>query len=633
MDPDQNRIERLKRALYSRDDDVLPKQKSSHMMEREVDVPTNWGTPKTFDITGDMITRKNNSFFNKLLLYSIGFFVVCLGVASFIFFGGINMISSNNLDIKIIAPGSVSSGEEFDMNLSIVNANRTDLEEVFLFINYPEGSRSVSDESQILTRDKISLGTITRGAVSDYSVRSTLFGEKDSIKTFNLKIEYKVKGSNATFSKEKNYDVSIGSSPVLLDVNYPNEINSGQELKLSINISSNSSTVVKDTLVKIEYPPGFTYKDSSQKPFRDNSLFSLGDLSPEEKKTLRITGSIVGSNMDDRSFRVIVGTKSNDNSKDFDTSLAESQITVGIRKSFFGLEVHPSSQTSPTVGSKVPVDIRWQNTLSDKILSARIEAQLSGNVFDRNDVSPANDGFYRSINNTVVWDKSMVDSLSEMSPGDSGGVSLTVSSITDSLKTKSIKNPYINLRVVMSGDRSGNDSGEISSTQDLSIKFLSTVSLTAKSYKNTGPFTNTGPVPPKADRESTYTVTWVVTNTANDMKDTTVSATIPAGVSWKGEVSPATEKINFNPDTKTITWNIGNMAAGVGFVYSPKTVSFKLSIIPSVSQVGTVPALTSSANLNSFDTFVGANINTVISSPVSTETSDSSFGGAGVVVK
>ena len=45
---------------------------------------------------------------------------------------------------------------------------------------------------------------------------------------------------------------------------------------------------------------------------------------------------------------------------------------------------------------------------------------------------------------------------------------------------------------------------------------------------NGGTFTNTGPIPPKAEAETTYTVTWAVTNPLNNLTDVRVSAILPS---------------------------------------------------------------------------------------------------------
>ena len=632
-DKEESSIERLKKTLYSRNEKIIPKEKRALMQNLDTKTPTSWGQAKSFQFSPEMMSRKNNSFFNKFLIGSLVFFVVSLGVAIFIFFGGVNMISSDNLDIKITAQSSVSSGEELDIGLSILNGNNTDLENVVLFIEYPEGSEIIGEENRIITRDRISLDTIAQGKSKDYTIRALLFGEKDIVKTFTFKIEYKVKGSNAIFSKEKTYDVLIGSSPILLDVSYPKEVNSGQQMTLSINITSNSSVPIKNTLVKVEYPYGFTYKSSNIKPLSDNSVWNIGDLRNGDKKTLSVTGVIIGQNMEDRSFIISVGSQNPQIKSDIDTILVEETETVGIRKSFFDLQTIVGGGNVKSVGQFSPVTINWQNTLPDKILNAKIEATLSGNILDRSKVLVGDSGFYRSVDNVVLWDKNTTENLLQITPGGSGSVSLTLVSLTNPVLVRSIKNPHIDLHIVMTGDRSGLDSATISSSEDVTIKINSTLELNSQSFRSVGPFNNTGPIPPRADIESTYTITWTITNTTNDLSGVAVSAVLPTGVIWKGETQPVSERINYNQDTRTVSWNIGNVSAGVGFTLSPKTVSFKVGIIPSINQIGSAPTLLSQINATATDTYTEGQIGATIP-PVTTQYSDPGYKtGNNIVVK
>ncbi len=625
MEFEKSSIERLKRTLYSRNENLVPKERRTPVSGSGPDVRTDWGDDTSFAMPAEieMSRKHNNAFFNKFLLWSLGFFLVALGIAAFIFFGGINLISSNNLDVKIIAPSSISSGEELDMGVSVVNQNRTELEEVYLFIDYPEGSKTVGTDSKTIARDKISLNTIPAGAMSDHTIRSLLFGEKDAVKTFTLRIEYKVKGSNAIFSKEKTYDVIIGSSPLLLNTTFPKEINSGDSITFSIEIQSNSPVLVQNTLVKVEYPYGFTYKDSNIKPLRDKSTWDIGDLKSGDKKTIAISGTLVGQNMEDRTFKVSAGTKNILSPSDLDSTLATAISTVGIRKSFFDLVVTPS-ELAPTFGSPVQISVRWQNTLPDKIINSRIEASLSGNAFDRNSVSTGGKGFYRSTDNTILWDKNNTNDLESISPGDDSELSFSLSSFSSAVQARSIKNPHINIRFVMTGERAGIDSGEVSSSQDVTIKILTSLSMAARSFRDAGPLNNTGPIPPRADRETTYTVTWTLTNTTNDLKDAVVTGVLPSGVEWKGTTSPDGESVSYNTDNRTVTWNAGSISAGAGFTYSPKEVSFKVGLTPSVSQIGSAPTLVSQISANATDSYVEAPIS-VTANAVNTRYSDASF--------
>ncbi len=631
MEFEKSSIERLKRTLYSRNENVVPKEKRTPVSGKEVNAPTDWGTKPSFDIPiEETMTKQNHSFFNKFLIGSLIFFFIALALAAFIFFGGMNMISSDNLDIKIVAPSSMSSGEELLVELSIVNDNRADLEQVAFFVDYPEGALSVG-ENKPLSRDKVDLGVIPSGDSKDYVVRAILSGEKETVKTFHFKIEYKVKGSNAVFSKEKTYDVIISSSPIILNVSYPKEINSGQEVALSIDVISNSNVIIKNSIVKVEYPYGFTYKSSSIKPSRDNFVWNTGDLKNGDKKTLVVNGILVGQNLEDRSFKISVGTQKPGIMVDFETPLATNVATVGIRKPFFNLVI--DSELVSVMGHLLPVTITWQNILPDKILNTSIVATISGNIFDRTMVKANDGGFYRSIDDTVLWDKNSTSNLTSISPGDSGEVSFLVSSLRDSIQTKSIKNPHIDVNVKSTGDRSGTETGVISSSENITIKISSSFALTAKAFRNLGPFSNTGPVPPQADKESTYTVVWTLTNANNDLKDTLVTAVLPAGVEWKNEISPVGERLSFNPETRVLSWNIGNVSLGTGFTYSPKEVYFKLGIIPSVSQVNSIPNLLSRISLTTTDTYTETQLTSDISS-VTTQYSDPGYkSGDNIVVK
>jgi hypothetical protein len=618
---DESSIDRLKRTLYSRNEKLVPKTERTEVPPREFDVPSTWGDKPDYSISPDTIVKRNNSFFNKFLIGSLVFFVVSVAIAVFIFFGGVNMISSNNLTVDVVAPTSISSGEELSIGLSVVNGNRTDLEAATLFITYPQGAEKVGEEGEQISHEEIDLGVIPKGESSQHGVRAVLFGEKDSLKSFVFRIEYKVKGSNATFSKEKTYDVIIGSSPILLEVKYPKEVNSGQETTISVEVTSNSTVPIKDLLVKIDYPYGYTYKSSTLKPVRNDSVWSLGDLKNGDKKKIDIVGTLVGQNMEDRSFRISAGNK-NGSVFDFDTVLVSNTITLGLRKSFFDLAIRAGDNFVGKVGETIPVNIRWQNTLPDKIVDADVQVIFSGNALDESRIIVTNGGYYSSVNDTAIWTKTENQSLSDITPGDSGDVSLILSSLPNLAQPKFIKNPHSDLKVSMTGDRVGRDGGEVNSTQNVVIKLSTVASITAKNYRDVGPFTNTGSIPPRVDSETTYTINWLVTNTTSDLKGAVARAELPQGVFWKGETSPTSEKITYNPDTRIVTWDIGSVAAGSGFINSPKQVYFKVGLVPSITQTGTSPTIVSQVDMTATDAYterqVGANaglINTVFSDP------------------
>ena len=135
------------------------------------------------------------------------------------------------------------------------------------------------------------------------------------------------------------------------------------------------------------------------------------------------------------------------------------------------------------------------------------------------------------------------------------------------------------------------------------IKISSNPQLFAKALYYVGPFQNTGPVPPKVDRETTYTINWTITNPLNNLSNVQVSATLPPYVKWLGVVSPDKEKVDYKADTGLVTWNVGSISAGAGSVSSAREVSFQVTLVPGVEQIETVPKLTSGISLSGKDNF------------------------------
>ena len=148
---------------------------------------------------------------------------------------------------------------------------------------------------------------------------------------------------------------------------------------------------------------------------------------------------------------------------------------------------------------------------------------------------------------------------------------------------------------------------EVLATLSRQIKIVSDIRLNSQMVHSVGPFTNTGSIPPSADRETTYTVKWAITNSFNDVSNVEVVGTLPSYVKLvDGAVSPTGQKITFNPANNTVTWSAGEIKAGTGFGSSPTEVGFKVSFLPSLSQVGSVPTLLDNISLVGQDRFTGS---------------------------
>ena len=125
------------------------------------------------------------------------------------------------------------------------------------------------------------------------------------------------------------------------------------------------------------------------------------------------------------------------------------------------------------------------------------------------------------------------------------------------------------------------------------------VSLSSHGVYSIGPFTNTGAMPPRAEAATQYTIMLAAKNGSNELADATVTMALPAYVTWTGVVSNG-DTMSYNPTSREVTWQIGALAAN-----RANDAAFQVSLLPSISQVGTVPALVSVQSLRATDRFTG----------------------------
>lgn len=243
------------------------------------------------------------------------------------------------------------------------------------------------------------------------------------------------------------------------------------------------------------------------------------------------------------------------------------------------------------------------NNLSTRITDAKIIVDLSGNVLDFGSIEP-DEGFYDSVNKQIVWDKNMISDLGSIEPGQDGSVYFKFK--TNSLigLNSQIKDPQVDLSVSIKGRQPnlGSTFTDVNNFSNKTIKILSNFQIASSALYQSG-F-----LPPKAEKETRYIVTWTLSNTSNTITGAQAKSILPIYVDWGESLTGGGEKISFNEVTREVTWDIGTVNPNTGF-NSTREASFTVVLKPSKSQVGSVPQLMKEVNLSGMDSFTGANIN------------------------
>ncbi len=605
-------LDRLKKVLYSRKQNSRePVRHDIHEIENLV--PESWqddgnGAPES----SPAVSYGRKKVYKLVFIFSSAFLFVVLLVGAYTFLGDKNFISVDNIDILIEGPNSIAGGETLNLGASILNKNATDIELVDLIAEFPEGAKDPLSPEKDLGKVRFSLGDIKSQSVAQKTMSAVLFGEEGQEKSVKFTAEYRTADSNAIFYKEKIYRVSISSSPVLVSVDAPNKVLGNQPTDVSVTVTSNSKSVLKNLMLSLNYPFGFSVTSSVPPPTYGNDTWRLGDLAPGAKKTIRLTAILQGQDGEEKNLRADVGIQSQKNERQIATTVISRDHAFSIEQPFLGLDLTfegDRSDLAAEAGRTVRGEIIWTNNSQDKIINARIEAKLSGAVLDKNSVYVSDGGNYDSLANAIVWQAGRTLGLDSISPGQDGRVGFSFRSVT-SLPGQSLSNSMITVSVSAGGSRI-DESGaplEIASGISRSVKLVSNLALSARALHSGGPLENTGPVPPKVEQATTYTVVWTVTNTSNIVTGARVTAILPAYVTWTGKVSPENTSISYNPVGGIVTWQVGEVPRNADIGSGAKQIAFQVSLLPSANQAGEVPEIVSRSSITGVDSFTSVTL-------------------------
>ncbi|OHA15228.1 MAG: hypothetical protein A3H57_02385 [Candidatus Taylorbacteria bacterium RIFCSPLOWO2_02_FULL_43_11] len=601
----KSRLEALEDSVYS------PRFKENRQNDAPIrSVPfavrRDWNQEeeKKESVPETVSSRNTYAILKQILIGSVVLFFASLGVAAYVFWGGSNIISTKNILISLNTPSSVAGGEKLPVEISIINQNNVALLTAEVLVEYGDGGREPEDLSKELRRYREAIGPIEINGNINKKYEVVFFGEEGESKEIKVTLEYRVKGSNAIFKKTETQLVSLSSAPVSVSVESAKEISVGDEAVFTVKLSANTSEILNNPMITADFPFGFQFTSADPRPVYGNNVWDLGDLQPGSSRTITIRGKFGGTAGEERSMRFIVGSKDPRDARKIGVIFLAKTFTVTLSRPNIALDLSLAGkrdmEVSVKAGNDIRTDVIFTNNLDTKISNIVVEVRPRGTIFDRNSVSVTG-GFYRSIDGTVVWDQSTAKSLEELGPGESGSLTFSFSTLRSAIGGRT---PTMTVEATITGNKmSEGEIGQIRSTVTKTVKIASEMSASAKILYSTGPFSNTGPVPPIAEQETTYTVMLGVTNSTNDLSDVQVVTSLPIYATWLNKISPEFEVLKYNPAGGGIVWDVNDLGAG-----ETREVYFQVSFLPSINQIGFSPDLIKEVRASGYDSFTGTTL-------------------------
>lgn len=485
-----------------------------------------------------------------------------LAVVGYLFWQG-NPFSKEILKLEILGPSNASASNEITYTVKYKNNGDVRLEEPRLIFEFPEYTLLADGESRRVEIGPEELGDIYPGEEKTFQFKGRLLGKQGDVKTAKAMLSYMPKNLQARYESETTLNTVIDSVPLTFDFDLPSKVESGRDFDFSLNYFSSSDQPLTNLSIKIEYPEGFEFLSSKPSSI-DKTEWEIPLLNRADGGRIEISGKLLGELKDHKIFKAVIGIWQDDEFIILKEVMRGTEITKPQLSVFQQINGQSNYVASP--GDILHYEIFFRNISDEPFQDLFLALSLDGNGFDY-DTIKVNSGQFQKGDHSIMWDWRNIPELKFLSRGEEGKVEFWVD-----LKDNWDNGGVLKTSILVS---------EIK--EEFETKVNSKLEIAQKADYNDEVFGNSGPNPPEAGQETTYTVVWQINNSFNDVDNIRVRAILPPTVRLTGKTFPESESSKFAYDSgsREVVWMIGDVEKGAS-----SSIAFQVALTPNSSQIG-----------------------------------------------
>ncbi len=519
--------------------------------------------------------------------------------------------------LNIQTSENISSGEETTITINYINNNRVDLNNAKLIINYPQGTFSLDGKE--IYQDSKTLGVVAKKTGGKEIFKIRFLGERGSTKNIIAKLEYKPANINSRFEAETSSKIEINTVAIGIHVEGSEKSVAGQEISYAIEYENRTEETVDDLVIKLEYPDDFNFKTSDPAPKSENevNIWEVGTLKPNEKRTINLNGSLNGQEMENKVLRATIGQMQDGNFLKYSLSDFVTQISPAPIVLLVAVD-NADNDCKVNAGQELRYAINFRNNTDIALKELILKVYLQDGVFDLRTIDLNGKGFFDSRTNTITWSGADISALSLLDTNQFGEVRFSVK-VKNELPIYSFNDKNFEAGVIaeiqtltVPAKFAGT---ELKFEKELNCKINTQLILNTRGYyyEPSQGIYNLGPIPPKVNELTNYTIHWQVINVSNDLDGVIIKSVLPQGINYMNYHINKLNKgqFSYNDRTKEIIWNIGKVPAGTGKTLPLYELIFQIGLTPSINQVGSSPILINQSQIEGRDIFTGINLNSI----------------------
>ncbi len=529
---------------------------------------------------------------NRKIIFLVIPVIIVLAFAAFLLYRE-SGFSKEILRLEILGPSSAKTGDEVEYTVQYKNNGSFVLEKAKLTFVLPDNSLTEDGRTLIVQN----LKDIYPGNQESVKFKTRLLGKEGDLKTVKASLSYVPKNITAPYESNTSFITKVDSTPITLDFDLPTKVEKGKNFQYSINYFSNIDYPLENLSIKVDSIPGFDFVSSVPSSL-DGLEWKLPTLNKAQGGRISITGNISADTNKNLTFSASLGMWQNG------SFIVIKQVSADVQSIqpllYISQTVNGSSSYVASPGETLHYQIFFRNIGSTPFDNLFLVAKIDSSALDLSTIQADEGGQTQNNDNMIVWDNSQVSQLRHLDVQQQGEVDFSVKVKTDwNSSGQDPSNTVIADEVNIS-----------QITQKFSIKVNSGLVISQSGFYKNSDISNSGPIPPKAGKATTYTINWEIKNYFSDTKNVKVKAVLPKNITLTGQIMPQDESSNFSFDSasREIVWSAGDILAGTGVKGDPVSFSFQISLTPDISQKGLAAPLIGQVQISGENQFT----NTII---------------------
>lgn len=568
---------------------------------QEKPVEENTGPSAWQKITDRLKDKKVRGIvFGGVAIFSVT--IILLAALSFVYFQR-GFFAQDRVFLTMEAPQVMDSNKLTELTFTFHNDNRAALNNSEITVNLGDYFIPAGDQDDFTqvsnTQGVIHVGTISGHEKNSFVLVGYFAGPRESVGTVAGTLRYIPEKTNVRYETNARSTTTITSSPVVIDVESPKEIVSGNLLNIVFKIRNASEGDLSQVKFVVDVPQTFALYNASPLPNYGNTWL-IDRIPAQGEVAITVRGSI----------KAVVGTSQNftarvvsQNEDDEETEYASIAYAPRMIQSPIIVEQQIGNNENVVfAGQTLLYTVRFFNNSDIPLRDAIVTVNLDSAVLDYENLMLMDKGDFDQENRRIVWKASDVPELKNFGPRASGSVQFSVP-VLNSLPINSEKDFHFSTTSIAAID-SQDIPSELRENKVVLSNVL-TIPVGAKVVYESGIKYTSGSRQLKVGEKTVYTITPKISNINNDIGDVKVRINLPTHTKFEGTED---KSLAYNERANEIVWTVGNMVHGVGVTSDARTTSFDVSIVPSVDQVRRPAKIVTSQELTGVDEFTGNNI-------------------------